>query len=39
LLPNKKNKIRAFLGTDLEKEHDKYNVKKEKNNGRGREEC
>jgi hypothetical protein len=38
LLPNKKNNIRAFLGTDLEKEHDKYNVRKKKNNSRGREE-
>lgn len=30
LLPNKKNEIRAFLGTGLEKEHDKYNVRKKK---------
>ena len=30
LLPNKKNEIRAFLGTGLEKEHDKYNVRKKR---------
>lgn len=30
LLPNKKNEIRAFLGTGFEKEHDKYNVRKKK---------